>query len=130
MSTIRVCSAAIAVALLMPAASFAQAGCTQDVLTLRGTPVTVAYCVDGPVRSIGPDEIAVPVYATFTTPSVTFSRRRQLHFFAGERVSRVVDNLRLERIAMSGVLHLTLSYTRGVVLLEGALLSPGGITIK
>ena len=113
-----------------PLAAGAQAGCTQETLQVRGAPVGIGYCVDGPLRSDGADEIVVPVSATYTSPSGAVREQRALHFIAGENVSRILENLRLERIGMRGVLHMTLTYSRGVVRVEGALLTPGGITIK
>lgn len=113
-----------------PLGAGAQTGCSQETLQVRGTPVAVGYCVNGPLRSDGPDEVVVPVAATYASPNGSVREQRQLHFIAGENVSRILENVRLERIGMAGVLHLTLTYSRGVVRVEGALLTPGGITIK
>ena len=128
---IRSWSAPLALAaVLLPVQASAQPGCTQEVLNVRGTPVTIAYCINGVVHSNGTDEIIVPVYATYVSRDGSFSQQRDFHFVSGERISRIVQNLRLERLGMAGVLHLTLAYTGGAVIVEGALLSPGGITVK
>lgn len=122
---------AIAVlAALCTSAAGAQTGCTTDTLRVRGTPVTVGYCIRGAPHSDGADEVIVPVTASYTAPGGGFSQNRDLHFIAGENVSRILEKLPLERLGMRGVLHLTLSYAGGVVRVDGALLTPGGITIK
>lgn len=97
---------------------------------MRGTPVTIGYCVDGAVRSAGGDEIVVPTVASYGAPGGSFSRTRRLHFVAGEGVSRVIENLDLARLGLAGTLHLTLAYSGGLIHVEGALLTPGAITIK
>jgi hypothetical protein len=107
----------------------AQPRCTQETLAVRGTPVTIAYCIGGPARSDG-DEVIVPVSASYASPDGSFSLTRELHFVGGEGSSRILESLELSRIGMTGVLHLTLVYAGGMVRVEGALLTPGGITIK
>jgi len=57
-------------------------------------------------------------------------RTSDLHFLAGEGVSRMLESLYLTKLGMSGTLHLTLAYVQGLVQVEGALLTPGAITIK
>ncbi len=104
--------------------------CTQETLDVRGTPVTIGYCISGAARSAGGDEIVVPTVASYGAPGGSFSRARQLHFVAGEGVSRVIENLELARLGLTGTLHLTLAYSGGLVHVEGALLTPGAITIK
>lgn len=115
-------------AAMRPAA--AAPACTQETLNVRGTPVSIGYCVEGAARSAGGDEIVVPTVASYGAPSGSFSRARQLHFVAGESVSRVIENLDLARLGLTGTLHLTLAYSGGVIRVEGALLTPGAITIK
>lgn len=118
------------VAGLLPAAAAAQARCTQETLDVRGTPVTVAYCISGMPRSDGGGEVIVPVTAAYGSPGGSFNRQRELRFVAGENASRILESLHLNRIGLTGVLHLTLVYEGGLVRVEGALLTPGGITIK
>ena len=72
----------------------------------------------------------VPIVASYGAPGGSFSRARDLHFVAGEGVSRVIENLDLAKLGLSGTLHLTLAYSSGLVRIEGALLTPGAITIK
>lgn len=104
--------------------------CTQQTLSVRGTPVTIGYCVSGTPRSTGAAEIVVPVTATYSSPSGSVRRAVELHFLADEGISHVLESVDLDRLGLSGVLHLTLAYSHGVVQVEGALLTPGAITIK
>lgn len=130
MSAYRTGLLCLAIAGATPLAAGAQSRCTQETLQVRGTPVGIGYCVDGPLRSDGGDEVVVPVSATYASPSGSLREQRDLRFISGESVSRILENVRLDRIGMTGVLHLTLTYARGVVRIEGALLTPGGLTIK
>ena len=104
--------------------------CTQETLSVEGHPLTIGYCIAGPLRSNGAEEIVVPVTATYAAAGATTSRTIDLHFVAGEGVSRVLQSLDLTTLGMTGTLHLTLAYSRGLVRVEGALLTPGAITIK
>jgi hypothetical protein len=119
--------ALVAALTAVPAA--AQPRCTQEVLAVGGTPVTLVYCVAGLVRSEG-DEVLVPVSASYSSPGGAFSATRELHFVGGEGSSRILESLELTRVGLTGILHLTLVYAGGMVRVEGALLTPGGITIK
>jgi hypothetical protein len=104
--------------------------CTQESLTVENAPVTIGYCVSGTTRSNGVEEVIVPVTATYSGPAGTQRLQVQLHFIAGERVSRVIQSLDLTKLGLTGTLHLTLAYSDGLVRVEGALLTPGAITIK
>jgi hypothetical protein len=106
------------------------APCTQETLSVERAPVTIEYCITGPLRSNGAAEVIVPVTASYTGPAGAVSRTIELHFIAGEGVSRVLQSLDLTKIGLAGTLHLTLAYSHGLVQLEGALLTPGAITIK
>jgi hypothetical protein len=110
--------------------AFAGAPCTQETLTVEATPVTIAYCISGALRSTGAEEIIVPVTATYTAPGGSLRRTSELHFMNGEGVSRVLESVDLTKLGLAGILHLTLAYSRGLVRIEGALLTPGAITIK
>ncbi len=113
----------------VPAALSAQP-CTQETLTVEGALVTIGYCIAGPLRANGADEIVVPVTASYSAPGGTVRGPIDLHFIAGEGVSRVLQSLDLVKLGLTGTLHLTLAYSHGLVRLEGALLTPGAITIK
>ncbi len=104
--------------------------CTQETLMVEGAAVTIGYCISGPLRANGADELVVPVTATYSAPGGTLRRPIDLHFIAGEGVSRVLQSLDLTKLGLGGTLHLTLAYSHGLVRLEGALLTPGAITIK
>jgi hypothetical protein len=123
---------AIAAMVLASAAPAARAAdsCTTETLSVEGTPVTIGYCVSGPARSNGAEEMVVPVVATYSAPAGTLSRPIDLHFIAGEGVSRVIQSLDLTKLGLTGTLHLTLAYAHGLVRVEGALLTPGAITIQ
>lgn len=124
----RVVLGLVLVAAMRPAV--AAPACTQETLNVRGTPVTIGYCISGAARSAGGDEIVVPTVASYGAPTGSFSRTRRLHFVAGEGVSRVIENLDLGKLGLTGTLHLTLAYSGGLIHVEGALLTPGAITIK
>jgi hypothetical protein len=104
--------------------------CSQQTLTVEGAPVTIGYCVTGPLRANGAAEVIVPVTATYSAPGGSLRRATELHFLSGEGVSRVLESLDLARLGLSGTLHLTLAYSHGLVQVDGALLTPGAITIK
>ncbi len=113
----------------VPAAAAATA-CTQETLSVEGAPVTIAYCITGALRSTGTEEVIVPVTASYSAPGGSLRRFSELHFMNGEGVSRVLESLDLAKLGLTGTLHLTLAYSHGLVQLEGALLTPGAITIK
>lgn len=111
-------------------AALSDASCTQETVTVEGAPVTIGYCITGALRANGAEEVIVPVTATYSARGGTLRRSSQFHFMAGEGVSRVLESLDLTQVGLAGTLHLTLAYSRGLVHLEGALLTPGAITIK
>ncbi len=111
-------------------AALSAAPCTQETVTVEGAPVTIGYCISGSIRPSGEQEVIVPVTASYSAPGGTLRRAIDLHFIAGEGVSRVLESLDLTKLGLTGTLHLTLAYSRGLVRLEGALLTPGAITIK
>lgn len=119
---------AVFAACILQAAAAPQ--CTQETLTVEARPVTIGYCISGSLRSNGAEEIVVPVAAAYTTTGKTLRQSIELHFIAGEGISRVLQSLDLTQLGLTGTLHLTLAYARGLVRVEGALLTPGAITIK
>jgi hypothetical protein len=118
------------VALLWAIPAAAQTRCTQETLPVRGTPVTIGYCVTGTPAVNADGETTVVVAASYSVAGRSVPRSESLHFVSGERVSRVLDSFALAALGLDGVLHLTLSYSGGLVAIEGALLTPGAITIK
>jgi hypothetical protein len=104
--------------------------CTQETLQVEGAPVTIGYCITGALHSTAGAEVIVPVTATYSAPGGSLRRVGELHFMEGEGVSRVLESLDLTKLGLAGILHLTLAYSHGLVRVEGALLTPGAITIK
>ncbi len=124
-------AAVLAAAAALPVAASAQQHCSQETLNVRGTPVTIGYCIVAPAKTGAGEEILIPVQASYAAPGGSFARSEDLRFIAGEGSSRVVENLRLGPLGLGAqILHLTLLYTGGTVRIEGALLTPGAITIK
>jgi hypothetical protein len=99
-------------------------------LHVQGTLVTLTYCLRGSVRLDGTGEAIVPLQEVYSADGRSFARSVDLHFVAGETTSRVIENVDLARLGLIGKLHLTLAYSGGLVRVEGALLTPGAITIK
>ncbi len=113
------------------AAAPAPAGrCTRETLTVAGTPLTAAYCVTTLGAAAPGRDLPVRVTETYSTPKAAFSQDAVLRFIAGEASSRVIEDLALERLKLRGTLHLTLVLHGGAVRIEGAMLTPGAITIK
>ncbi|MBV9720218.1 MAG: hypothetical protein JOZ77_12965 [Candidatus Eremiobacteraeota bacterium] len=110
--------------------AYGATSCTQEILSIQATSVTIGYCVSGPARGNGAQEIIVPVTETYSAPGGMLRRSTELHFIDGEPVSRILENLDLAKVGLRGTLHLTLAYSGGLVRVEGALLTPGAITIK
>lgn len=121
---------AAALCLIPLAASAQDRRCTQETLAVRGTPVTIGYCITGPARSTIGGEIAVPVQASYSAPGGSFQETLTLRFLSGEGLSRVIRNLDLSHVGSTGTLHLTLAYSGSSVSIESATLTPGAITIK
>ncbi|MEO9169641.1 MAG: hypothetical protein ABI282_00445 [Candidatus Baltobacteraceae bacterium] len=118
-------AAALAV---VPAAAAAQDNCSRETLPVRGTPVTIGYCVSDAVRAAG--EVSVAAAGTFSAPGGSYSRSSTMRFITGEGPSRVLENVPLAQLGLRGTLHLTLVYSGGLLHIESALLTPGAITIK
>lgn len=123
---------ATALALSLGSGASAQTAgrCTHETLRVRGTPVRAEYCVTAmPAGKPGRD-LPVPVSETFSTSRASFSQQATLRFIAGEPASRVIEDVDLGRLRLQGTLHLTLVLRGGAVAVEGAMLTPGAITIK
>ena len=93
---------ALWIALAAPSAGWATAAqCTVEVLTVEGTPLTVSYCITAAPRSTGTQEIIVPVVATYSAPGRSLRFTNELHFLAGEGVSRVLESLDLSKLGLT-----------------------------
>lgn len=122
--------AAAALCLLPLAASAQGRHCTRETLAVKGTPVTIGYCINGAIRPTIGGEIAVPVQASYSAPGGSFQEVLTLRFLSGEGPSRVIRNLALSDVGSTGTLHLTLVYSGMDVSIESATLTPGAIIIK
>jgi hypothetical protein len=121
---------ALAFSLGNSASAQAAGRCTRETLAVRGTPVSTAYCVNQVGSALPGRDLPVRVLETFSTPRKTFSQEVTLRFIAGEEASRVIEDVALERLGLPGTLHLTLLLHGGAVHVDGAMLTPGAITIK
>ena len=97
---------------------------------MRGTPVTASYCVSQVGPASRARDLPVRVSETYSTPHGSFAQEATLRFIAGEGASRVIEDVGLDRLGLEGTLHLTLLLHGNQVRIEGAMLTPGAITIK
>lgn len=67
---------------------------------------------------------------TFSSAKGAFAQTSNLEFLAGDEPSRVIEDVALEKLGLGVTLHLTLVLRRGAVAIEGAILTPGAITLK
>lgn len=104
--------------------------CTREVLTVRGTPLTVSYCILGSGPAAPGHDLPVHLSASYTTPRGSYTQESTLNFIAGEESSRVLQDLALDKVGLQGTLHLTLLLHGGLVRVDSAMLTPGAITIK
>ncbi len=118
-----------ALALARPSSS-ERLKCTHETLTIKSTPVRITLCV--PPAGVGEPgrPIQLPVTESFSSPKRTFSQTSSLEFLAGEEPSRVIEEVALEKLGINGHLHLTLVLRQAAVHVEGAMLTPGAITLK
>ncbi|HEV3152992.1 MAG TPA: hypothetical protein VGZ02_04245 [Candidatus Baltobacteraceae bacterium] len=124
--------AAASLALSLGGVAWAQPSgrCTREVLSIRGTPLTAAYCVASQGAARPGRDLPVVVNETFSTPRTSFSRFSALRFIAGEEASRVIEDVPLDRVGLEGTLHTTLLLRGGQVRIDSAVLTPGALTIK
>ena len=120
----------LALLLLLGSTAAAQDRCTHEVLKVKGTPVSVGFCVLGTTREQGGREGSVTVAETYSSPKGSFKQTSPLAFIPGDDPSRVIEDVSLAGLGLEGTLHLTLVMRGGTVHVEAAMLTPGGITIK
>lgn len=123
-------AAALAISLGSSASAQPTSRCTRETLMVRGTPLTASYCVSAVGAAAAGRDLPVRVSETYSTPHASFSQDATLRFIAGEDASRVIEDVALERLGMEGTLHLTLLLRGSLIRVEGAILTPGAITIK
>lgn len=104
--------------------------CTRETLNVRGTPLTASYCIVGTGTASPGRDLPVRVSETYSTAHGLWTQDVTLRFIAGEESSRVIEDLPLDKVGLQGTLHLTLLLRGGVVHVEGAMLTPGAVTIK
>ncbi len=114
----------------MPCAASAQNHCSRETLVVRGTPVTIGYCVNGEPERMPGGGISLAVLGSYSAPGGSFSRTTPMRFISGDGPSRIVENVELTQLGLQGTLHLTLVYAGGTVKVESAMLTPGAITVK
>ncbi len=100
--------------------------CTREILHVRGTPVTVAFCVVGSRHGEAPLQVA----ESYSSPRGSFGQTASLAFISGDQPSRVIEDVALSQVGLSGTLHLTLVLEGGKVRIEAAMLTPGAVTVK
>ena len=71
----------------------------------------------------------IPQTGSFTAAAGTVSHSTSFDLLPGG-VSRTVDDIPLDKLGSKRLLHVTLAFRDGVVLLEHALLLPGAIPVK
>jgi hypothetical protein len=113
----------------IPAAASAQDHCSRETLSVRGTPVTIGYCLTAPAAQSGP-EVTLAVAATYASAGGSFEEHRTMRFITGEGPARVLENVNLARLGLTGTLHLTLVYAADRVEINSAMLTPGAIIVK
>ncbi len=112
-----------------PLAASAQEHCSRETLSVRDTPVTISYCLAGVSVTSGA-EVSLGVAGSYSAPGGSFSRNSTLRFITGEGPARVLENVDLAQLGLTGTLHLTLVYSGGAIHIENAMLTPGAIIIK
>ncbi|MDQ2663436.1 MAG: hypothetical protein M3Y18_05300 [Candidatus Eremiobacteraeota bacterium] len=122
----------IVLALLGGAVSTAQPAvrCTHEKLLVRGQALQVTYCGGHATGTPAGREMPLAVLETYATSRGSFSQNAALAFISGEDASRVIEDVALDRVGLTGILHLTLVLRGGMVHIESAILTPGAITIK
>ncbi len=113
----------------VPIAAGAQEHCSRETLTVRGTPVTIGYCLTAPAQQSGP-ELLLAVDGTYSSGDKSFSKKATLRFVTGEGPAEMLQNVDLAPLGLTGTLHLTLEYSGGQVTIAAAMLTPGAIIIK
>ncbi len=120
----------VALLAAIPCAAGAQNHCSRETLVVRGTPVTIGYCVNGAPEHAPGGAIALAVQGSYSAPGGSFARNGSMRFINGDGPSRVMENVELSQLGLQGTLHLTLVYAGGLVRVESAMLTPGAVTVK
>ncbi|GAC1355555.1 MAG: hypothetical protein NVSMB31_16000 [Vulcanimicrobiaceae bacterium] len=104
--------------------------CTHETLKVKNTPIHITYCAP-PVRADASGRtVILALRESFSSRKGAFAQTSNLEFLAGDEPSRVIEDVALEKLGLDVTLHLTLVLRRGAVAIEGAILTPGAITLK
>jgi hypothetical protein len=122
-------AAGAALLAIFPLGAGAQPHCSRETLPVRGTPVTIAYCITGQHAAPAGEE-DLPVQATYSTAATSFTRSSTMRFVTSAGPARLLESVDLAPLGLQGTLHLTLVYASGLVRIQNALLTPGAVTIK
>jgi hypothetical protein len=122
--------AALALATGVPGAAGAQDHCSRETLKVRETPVTIAYCVSGSPQRTRDGMVTLNVDGNYSAPAGSFARKSTMRFITGEGPSRLLENVELTQLGMTGTLHLTLGYDNDTIHIVSALLTPGAVVVK
>lgn len=104
--------------------------CTHETLNVKNTPVRITYCAPPARADPSGRTVVLALRETFSSSKGAFSQTSNLEFLAGDEPTRVIEDVALDRVGIEGTLHLTLVLRRGTVAIEGAILTPGAITLK
>jgi hypothetical protein len=121
---------ALAISLGSPASAQPPSRCTHETLSVRGTPLVAAYCIDDMGSAPPGRDLPIRVSETYSTSHGSFTQQATLRFISGEQASRVIEDVVLDRLGLDGTLHLTLLLHAGLIHIDSAMLTPGAITIK
>ena len=126
MQAIRGSAFAAVLVLTAAGAASAQPGpCSKVVLTIEGTAVSSTICITGGSAAAR----TIQVGETLVSAAGTVSHSTSFDLLPGG-VSRTVDDIPLDKLGSKRLLHVTLAFRDGVVMLEHALLLPGATPVK
>jgi hypothetical protein len=116
--------------LLATSAAGAQPACSNLTVSVRGTPLTVGFCLSGAATNAANGVTTVSLEATYATKGHSMVQRSSVRFITGVGPARALDSVNLAPVGIDGTLHMTLLYSGNQVSMEHALLTPGAVTVK
>jgi hypothetical protein len=122
----------LGIGLALGAPAFAQT-CSQDQLTVDGTPVSLQLCVapGAGTGAVAADKlVTVQVAETLKSKDLTFTRTVPLDFLSQAAFSRTFDNVPLAGVGLPGSIHITVAFKPGDIRLDHALRLPGAVPLK
>ena len=107
------------------ATALAQGGnCTQDTLSIEGTPTAATLAPASPAGA------QVTITETFARGDRQLTRPLTISVVNGATVTPAVDDVPLSDLGSNKQLHITIAYRAGTAVLEHALLLPGALVLK